>query len=516
MNEQIKCDEKLCASCGANCSHNHHSETIVKKPVSVEDMALRREARAALQQRLIREYGVPVVCFTMNIAGSVKYSEAIETCFNVGAEALTEAFARFNMQVVHSEFYAAHTGCEGFWCVKAAPRLIKALTVKTEDELSFARLYDMDVIGTDGKKLERAKPRKCLICGRPAAECARSRTHSVEELAEKTRGLLREAVAYAASRAAHRALADEVMTTPKAGLVDLDNNGANDDMDPGLFMKSADALAPYFYLMAYNAADPDAPESGHGDGCEVDERVNCADCPTHETCTMTHGASLMTKLTLIGVEAETRMKEATGGVNTHKGAIFCIGLLASAYARLVSLGKPHETLDVIKEAKRMAANRPDPGRGTNGAAVRQEHPDIAEASPLGADAEARAGFPAAVNAYRRILGYRLMNFSDNDCYALALIGIMEELFDTNAYKRGGREGAEFVRSRAAEIMDMPLSKRLAEARSFDRELIERNINCGGCADMLAAAIFLDRLTAYSDRRKGEEQQSEHHAHHHHD
>ncbi|MBR5714733.1 MAG: triphosphoribosyl-dephospho-CoA synthase, partial [Clostridia bacterium] len=100
-------------------------------------------------------------------------------------------------------------------------------------------------------------------------------------------------------------------------------------------------------------------------------------------------------------------------------------------------------------------------------------------------------------------------FDDNDCYALALIGIMAELYDTNAYKRAGREGAEFVRSRAAEIAAMPLSARLAEAEVFDRELIERNINCGGAADMLAAAIFMDKLCVYNDRRHGEENENHH-------
>ncbi|MBO6060487.1 MAG: hypothetical protein J6P98_00015, partial [Clostridia bacterium] len=64
--QEIKCDEKLCASCSAHCEHNHHSETVEIKPVTVEDMALRREARAALQKRLIREHSAPVVCFTMN------------------------------------------------------------------------------------------------------------------------------------------------------------------------------------------------------------------------------------------------------------------------------------------------------------------------------------------------------------------------------------------------------------------------------------------------------------------
>jgi triphosphoribosyl-dephospho-CoA synthetase len=279
----------------------------------------------------------------------------------------------------------------------------------------------------------------------------------------------------------------------------MNNNGANSDMSIPLFEASADALRPYFYLMAYNAADTERPESGHGSGCTEDENINCADCPSHESCGLDHGASLMTRLTLLGVEAETRMKEATGGVNTHKGAIFCLGLLVSAYAKLTAEGKPRQPLDVIAEAKRMALLRPLPGRGTHGAEVREKYKDIGEA--FGADAEARAGFPAAVSAYRRILGFKLMGFDDNACHALALIGIMAELYDTNAYSRAGQEGAEFVRTRAKEINAMPLSKRLNEVAAFDRELIDRNVNCGGCADMLAAAIFLDRLNEYTERRR---------------
>ncbi|MBR3383243.1 MAG: citrate lyase holo-[Clostridia bacterium] len=515
MNE-IKCDEKLCASCGANCSHNHHSETIEIKPVSVEDMALRREARAAKQKQLIREHGLPVVCFTMNIAGPIKYSPAIEICFNQGVEQLLLTLEMFNAKPVHEEYHIDNTGCEAFFCFSGLnARMLKAQAVKLEENnYGFGRIFDIDVIDKNGEKLGRSKPRKCLICERPAAECARNRTHSVEELQAKTKELLREAIAVSAANAAYRALLREVETTPKAGLVDLNNNGANTDMDPELFRASADALMPYFYSMAYVAADTDSPESGHGEGCAEDENVNCADCPSHEGCKLEHGASLMTKLTILGVEAEAVMKKATGGVNTHKGAIFCLGLLVSAFAKLAAEGKPCEALDIIAEAKRMAANRPDPGRGTNGAEVRSQYPDEAGSGLLGADAQARAGFPAAVNAYRRILGYRLMNLSDNDCYALTLIGIMTELFDTNAYKRAGKEGAEYVRSRAAEIMELPFSKRLAEVISFDRELIKRNVNCGGCADMLAAAIFLDCMTAYTDRRKGEEP-GEHHGHHHH-
>lgn len=507
----IKCDEKLCAVCGHSCSYSHSASNIASAPVSVGDMAERREARAARQKALIEEFGLPVISFTMNIAGPIKYTPAIEACFNVGLCELEKGLARFNAKRVHEEYVIDKTGCEARFVYSGLnSKMLKAVSVKTEEAFEFSRLYDIDVIDKNGEKLSRAKPRKCLICGRNAAECGRDRTHSVEELQKKTALLARDAIAYAASCAAYEALIAEVLTTPKAGLVDQNNNGANSDMDIPLFEKSAEALRPYYYLMAYNASDAEAPESGHGEGCAEDDAVNCADCPSHESCTLDHGASLMTKLTILGVEAEAKMKAATGGVNTHKGAIYCIGLLASAYARLTASAKPHETLDIIEEAKRLAMLRPDPGMGTNGAEMRGKYADTAKAALFGADAQARAGFPAAVNAYRRILGYKLMELDENTCYALSLIGIMAELFDTNAYKRAGEEGAEFVRERAKQIMELPLSKRLPEAIAFDRELIDRNINCGGAADMLAAAIFLDKLNIYNDRRQSRAEEHEHH------
>lgn len=502
--EDMKCSDRLCAVCAHGCSHQHSHEEVEARPVSVEEMAECRERRAKRQEELIKEYSLPVISFTMNVAGPVKYKKALEICFNIGISELKGAIMKFGAEPVHEEYHIKETGCEALLQFRGLnAKLIKAVAVKVEDAMSFSRLFDIDVIGTDGIKLARPKPRQCLICSRPAAECARSRAHSVAELQKKTDALLREAISYAAGMTAYSALVSEVTTTPKAGLVDRSNNGANKDMDIPLFIKSADALRPYYYLMAYNAADREAKESGHGDGCAVDEHVNCADCPSHESCELEHGASLMTKLTLLGVEAETRMREATGGVNTHKGAIFCLGLLVSAFAKLAAEGKSCQPLDILSEAGRMARLRPRPGRGTHGADARERFG--AENAVFGADAEARAGFPAAADAYRRILGFKLMGFDDNASYALSLIGIMAGLYDTNAYSRGGAEGAEFVRSRAAEIAAMPLSKRLNEVVSFDRELIERNINCGGAADVLAAAIFLDRLNEYTDRLKGPEQ-----------
>ena len=76
---------------------------------------------------------------------------------------------------------------------------------------------------------------------------------------------------------------------------------------------------------------------------------------------------------------------------------------------------------------------------------------------------------------------------------------MASLYDTNAYKRGGGRGADYVRNRATAILSLPIDERLKQIRQLDLELIAMGINCGGCADTLAAAIFLDKFNSIAKR-----------------
>ena len=86
------------------------------------------------------------------------------------------------------------TGWEAFFCADASPETLKEITVAIEDRDPVGRLYDMDVIRTDGSKVSREDlhlpGRKCLLCGDPAHACARSRRHSVEELTEEIQRIL--------------------------------------------------------------------------------------------------------------------------------------------------------------------------------------------------------------------------------------------------------------------------------------------------------------------------------------
>ncbi|MFR0734375.1 MAG: citrate lyase holo-[acyl-carrier protein] synthase [Oscillospiraceae bacterium] len=100
---------------------------------------------------------------------------------------------------LHRERYGPATGNEGFYVVSGDAAALKQLTVEMEEHCEIGRLLDLDVLDPRGEKMERQSlglmPRRCLICGGPAWACARSRSHSVQELRQKTETMLRQAFA---------------------------------------------------------------------------------------------------------------------------------------------------------------------------------------------------------------------------------------------------------------------------------------------------------------------------------
>ena len=220
--------------------------------VGVFEMAERREKRAAEQRDMLARCGLPLVCINMNIAGPVKRGALIDWAF---FRALNAAANSFKGKIRGFAFTNEKTGIEAMLAVDAAAESLKKQAESIEKEFPEGRLFDIDVIGTDGLKLSRNVPRKCLICGQPAAACARSRTHSAEELRKATAELLKKAAAQHYSELAAQALIREVHTTPKPGLVDENNSGANDDMDAALFELSTETVQPFFAQMAKIALD---------------------------------------------------------------------------------------------------------------------------------------------------------------------------------------------------------------------------------------------------------------------
>ena len=253
------------------------------------------------------------------------------------------------------------------------------------------------------------------------------------------------------------ALLAEVWTTPKPGLVDRNNNGAHTDMDLTMFERSALALETSFLQCA---------EAG--------------ECLKHDL------PILAAKLRTIGLQAESRMYEATGGVNTHKGAIFSMGILCAAAA----MG--FESLCELQEHCRQLAAallETDTASGTQGLAARET------AGTGGIRAEAGSGFDTAFSIGLPALEEALaVGCRENHACIYALLRIIASTEDSNLVHRGGACGMDFAQKEAVRLTEHgPAALDLEEVLTLDGEFIKRNLSPGGSADLLAFSIMLYRL-----------------------
>ena len=424
--------------------------------VDLGQMLDARERRVAIQNKMLEGAGPEkcLVCLTMNIAGDVKRTPMTRMLFNAGAEEMRSLGFRILKEFSLDEA----TGSEAFWLLNEEGTQVKAMLEKAEDSFPAARLYDFDVIIPGGSKLSRAEGRRCLICDSYAAECARSRRHGLEEVKRATDDLLRGFCARRLAEAAHDALLDELYTTPKPGLVDLNNNGAHADMDISLFERSADALTQYFEDAALLGMD------------------RC-------------GMGVLRKR---GIRAEEEMFAATDGVNTHKGLIYSMGLLLAGMGRCLTGGGSciSHAVELAGEDAEIRLKETLSAPVTNGGAVYKTY------GAKGATGEAASGFPDALYCMERFAFYRERGW--DEAASLALCDSMASLEDTNLLHRGGREGLDFVMHAAAGISGMPADERIEALNELDRELISRNLSPGGSADMLALAFLLDRWQALSE------------------
>ncbi|MBE6121381.1 MAG: citrate lyase holo-[acyl-carrier protein] synthase [Erysipelotrichaceae bacterium] len=160
------------------------------KEIVLEEMLAFREKRADFQQKLMQDTKAPVISFSMNIPGPIKTNERIRKVFDLGKQELMKQLQEQHIPCGHMIEIHEACGDELLFSVQADPEVIKDITVGIEEQHPLGRLFDMDVIDTDGKKLSRQVYRKCLICDRQAQECARSRAHSVKEMQDAIDALI--------------------------------------------------------------------------------------------------------------------------------------------------------------------------------------------------------------------------------------------------------------------------------------------------------------------------------------
>ncbi len=157
------------------------------QPVALTELLARREARALQQRTLLAAFGLPVVCFCINMPGPVKQNAAARQAFAAGRSALRRSLFSANIRLLHTEERHAATGCEALLITTEEDALVlKRLCSTLEDSSPLGRLWDMDVIGPDGRPIPRTAlglpARACMVCGGNAAACSGRAVHSPAEV----------------------------------------------------------------------------------------------------------------------------------------------------------------------------------------------------------------------------------------------------------------------------------------------------------------------------------------------
>lgn len=277
--------------------------------------------------------------------------------------------------------------------------------------------------------------------------------------------------------AAVAALVDEAILTPKPGLVDLRGSGAHDDLNWRLMCHSASTLHPYFAAMA---------QAG---------------------LALRDMQALRERIGALGRDAERAMMRATGGVNTHRGAIWALGLLVTAAAQ------------TTQAALDSGACRPEAVAARAGALARLHDPHMPAVTGNkgalaclrhgvgGARAQAMQAFPHVTRvALPALRASRARGATEDAARLDALLAVMAQLDDTCLLARGGRDALDAARRGAWQVLAAggaasEQGRRMLER--LDADLLARRISPGGAADLLAAALLLDRIERLGINREVE-------------
>ena len=282
--------------------------------------------------------------------------------------------------------------------------------------------------------------------GNPISATSLRRALDKGNLKEAMEYIPKSTIPYLVADLAERALRLELDTTPKPGLVDRQDNGAHKDMDYALMSKSISALRPYLTRLAVESAKDIDPA----------------------------------KIKEIGIEAEKAMLKATSGVNTHKGALFCIGLSVAAASCLACSTGAVEAYS-FKELVSRAASEIPSARGTHGAEAKRSF------KAVGALENARAAYPELF--VDGLPYYRSLEGDPFRCHK-TLLHIMTTLDDTNILHRRGAEGLAHAEAEAARLLEDFSESGLS---SLNKDFIRENISPGGSADMLSLTIFINSI-----------------------
>jgi len=445
---------------------------MIDKPTSLDAILHAKEERALKQKELLSRFSkASLISLSINIPSIVKLSHEAVVVHECAHKTIVSCLEAEGIALLHSESKIAKTGAESLFVFQADARKVKRVMCELENTHPLGRLMDIDVLDFEGCILSRntlgLPRRKCFVCEEEAHLCARAQKHNYEALNVHIKQLV-ETHAFANSIAlwCERAMKVEVELTPKPGLVDCANSGAHHDMDIHTFYASIHAIKPFvvqFVQTAQLYANEDAKKS-------------------------------FLRLREIGIACEKAMFDATQGVNTHKGMIFCLAVLCGALGRLKGTAQRFSAENVSSQMQALCHNLVEED-------LLQAKPNSAgarffyETGSTGIRGIAQSGF--AIVFEHSLPFFQACKQKEGEEIALkkALLLLMSLLDDSTLWSRGGTEGLKYAKAKAHELLHLMRDVKTVDEllNDFDTEMIAKNLSPGGSADLLALTWLLAQI-----------------------
>ena len=453
---------------------------------TIEDILNHREQRSITQKKFLsKDLNSVLISFSLNIPGQIKNNRYITEVFINGCEEIKKVLKANNIKIILEKNIKEQCGLDLFLLVKYPREALKKMFINLEEESTIGRLYDIDVLYLEGDKivslsrldLEVAN-RNCLLCDNYSKVCSRNRTHNLKDIEVKLDSIyfdfkrnkhLREIKMI--SECAQSALLQEVILSPKPGLVDAIDSGSHNDMNVFTFIESGVALGEFFekfILAGYNEKHKDIGET-------------------------------LTVIQQIGIEAEKKMYQATNNVNTHKGAIFSLGVFLSICGRLEIWDVDITFSEFQNEIKKMMSNIlahfDNLNKGKNDRDYTFGEMLYLKHNIKGIRGEAKNGYPSVFEKAYPFFVSRKGSYEERLIDTLLYCSTFVE--DTNLIKRSSNMNV-FIENNLLVDKYFNLGG-CTTKKGFDYLIelnmlyMKRNWSIGGSADILILIIFLDQL-----------------------
>ena len=452
-----------------------------------------RETRMLQKLQMIQD-GYHLVSLQLNIPGLPKTNDLLKAFFNfVDARFQEHYLSKGDLQKWHikNEYsdFAGDWNVFLFKCSTITASKLKEVTEEFEQTFELGRIVDLDVLNSEGIPVSSGKAKPCFICGSPAEECRKSMRHQIQVVRQQMLHAIQsflekrddENLVKRISGFATYALLQEVSLSPKPGLVCRNFNGAHTDMDFATFLKSIAVLSPYFTQIGHLAIDFD------------DKEISLA----------------LPKIRAVGLLMEKAMSDATGNVNTHKGAIFLLSISIFSIIRCI---KSHQNISASSFSAYIQAL-------TNGIVERELTNNFNSEllshgqqcfnnygmQASGARGEAEKGMPTVINhglptlnslAKKPLNAYR--DEALNNILVPVLLSIISANNDTNVLYRKNLQILNILKEKSKQTLAHWLDDNKSSYDELCTWCSQQGISPGGSADLLAVTILLHQcITTFS-------------------